>query len=351
MIPKSIRHVVTQLAPGTPLHEGIEFILRARTGALIVLGDSPEVMELTKGGFRIDAPYLPNSIYELAKMDGAIILSNALDRIMYANVHLFPSPDIPTNETGTRHASAERMSRATGKPVVAISSRRNVITIYFNKYKYIMRDIGYSLNMANQALQTLARYREVLEKAVLQLNTFEFEDDVTVADVAECIRRWELTRRVSEEVTSYIIELGAEGRLIKMQMQELIRGRREEAENILKDYMEEAEHKQPWKLLNAMEEWDLEDVLEPGEIEKNIRRLGEAGLETEVVARGYRTVSRLTARMPEQVVENLIESFGSLSKLLKASVDELDEVEGIGKSRAVTLFEGLKRIKDQVSDS
>ncbi len=351
MIPKSIRHVVTQLAPGTPLHEGIEFILRARTGALIVLGDSPEVMELTKGGFRIDAPYLPNSIYELAKMDGAIILSNALDRIMYANVHLFPSPDIPTNETGTRHASAERMSRATGKPVVAISSRRNVITIYFNKYKYIMRDIGYSLNMANQALQTLARYREVLEKAVLQLNTFEFEDDVTVADVAECIRRWELTRRVSEEVTSYIIELGAEGRLIKMQMQELIRGRREEAENILKDYMEEAEHKQPWKLLNAMEEWDLEDVLEPGQIEKNIRRLGEAGLETEVVARGYRTVSRLTARMPEQVVENLIESFGSLSKLLKASVDELDEVEGIGKSRAVTLFEGLKRIKDQVSDS
>ncbi len=349
MIPKTVRHVVTQLAPGTPLHEGIEFILRARTGALIVLGDSPEVMELTKGGFKIDAPYLPNSIYELAKMDGAIILSNALDRIMYANVHLFPSPDIPTNETGTRHASAERMSKATGKPVVAISSRRNVITIYFNKYKYIMRDIGYSLNMANQALQTLARYREVLEKAVLQLNTFEFEDDVTVADVAECIRRWELTRRVSEEVMSYIIELGAEGRLIKMQMQELIRGRREEAENILKDYMEESEHKQPWKLLNAMEEWDLEDVLEPGIIEKAIRRIGEAGIETEVVARGYRTISRLAARMPEQVVENLIESFGSLSKLLKASVDELDEVEGIGKSRAVTLFEGLKRIKDQVS--
>lgn len=351
MIPKTIRHVVTQLAPGSPLHEGIEFILRARTGALIVMGDSPEVMELTKGGFKIDAPYLPNSIYELAKMDGAIILSNSLDKIMYANVHLFPSPDIPTNETGTRHASAERMSRATGKPVVAISSRRNVITIYFNKYKYIMRDIGYSLNMANQALQTLARYREVLEKAVLQLNAFEFEDDVTVADVAECIRRWELTRRVSEEVMSYIIELGAEGRLIKMQMQELVRGRREEAENILKDYMEEAEHKQPWKLLNAMEEWDLEDVLDPGIIEKAIRRLGEAGLETEVVARGYRTVSRLAARMPEQVVENLIQSFGSLSKLLKASVDELDEVEGIGKSRAVTLFEGLKRIKDQVSVS
>ena len=351
MIPKTIRHVVTQLAPGSPLHEGIEFILRARTGALIVMGDSPEVMELTKGGFKIDAPYLPNSIYELAKMDGAIILSNSLDKIMYANVHLFPSPDIPTNETGTRHASAERMSRATGKPVVAISSRRNVITIYYNKYKYIMRDIGYSLNMANQALQTLARYREVLEKAVLQLNTFEFEDDVTVADVAECIRRWELTRRVSEEVMSYIIELGVEGRLIKMQMQELVRGRREEAENILKDYMEEAEHKQPWKLLNAMEEWDLEDVLDPGIIEKAIRRLGEAGLETEVVARGYRTVSRLAARMPEQVVENLIQSFGSLSKLLKASVDELDEVEGIGKSRAVTLFEGLKRIKDQVSVS
>jgi len=351
LIPKSIRHVVAQLAPGTPMHEGIEFIQRARTGALIVMGDSPEVLELAKGGFKIDAPYLPNSIYELAKMDGAIILSSSLDRILYAGVHLFPDSALPTNETGTRHASAERTSRATGKPVIAISSRRNVITIYYNKIKYIMRDIDYILNMANQALQTLARYREVLDKALNMLNTFEFEDDVTVADVAECIRRWELTRRVADEVNSYIIELGSEGRLIRMQMQELIRGRREEAAYLLKDYMDDSEYKNPEKLLEAMEQWDLDDVIENGIIERAIRKLGEEGADTEVSARGYRTLSRLAARMPEQVVENLISAFGRLPVLLKASVDELDEVEGIGKSRAVTLYEGLRRIRDQVSSS
>ena len=351
MIPKSIRHVVAQLAPGTPMHEGIEFIQRARTGALIVMGDSPEVMEIAKGGFKIDAPYLPNSIYELAKMDGAIILSSSLDRILYAGVHLFPDSALPTNETGTRHASAERTSRATGKPVIAISSRRNVITIYYNKMKYIMRDIDYILNMANQALQTLARYREVLDKALNMLNTFEFEDDVTIADVAECIRRWELTRRVAEEVNSYIIELGSEGRLIRMQMQELIRGRREEAVYLLKDYMDDSEYKNPEKLLEAMEQWDLDDVIENGIIERAIRKLGEDGADSEVSARGYRTLSRLAARMPEQVVENLINAFGRLPLLLKASVEELDDVEGIGKSRAVTLYEGLRRIRDQVSSS
>ncbi len=351
MIPKSIRHVVAQLAPGTPMHEGIEFIQRARTGALIVMGDSPEVMEIAKGGFKIDAPYLPNSIYELAKMDGAIILSSSLDRILYAGVHLFPDSALPTNETGTRHASAERTSRATGKPVIAISSRRNVITIYYNKIKYIMRDIDYILNMANQALQTLARYREVLDKALNMLNTFEFEDDVTIADVAECIRRWELTRRVADEVNSYIIELGSEGRLIRMQMQELIRGRREEAVYLLKDYMDDSEYKNPEKLLEAMEQWDLDDVIENGIIERAIRKLGEEGADSEVSARGYRTLSRLAARMPEQVVENLINAFGRLPVLLRASVDELDEVEGIGKSRAITLYEGLRRIRDQVSSS
>lgn len=351
MIPKAIRHVVAQVAPGTPLHEGIEFILRARTGALIVMGDSPEVMELAKGGFKIDAPYSPNSIYELAKMDGAIILSTALDRIMYAGVHLFPDPTLATSETGTRHASAERTSKATGKPVIAISSRRNVITIYSSKNRYIMKDIDYILNMANQALQTLARYREVLDKSLNLLNAYEFEDDVTVADVGECVRRWELTRRVADEVNSYIIELGAEGRLIRMQMLELVRGRREEAVNLLKDYMDDSDFKNPEKLLEAIEQWDINDIIENGIIERAIRKTGEEGDQESVSARGYRALSRLSARMPEQVVENIIKTFGSLPVLLKAGVDELDEVDGIGKSRAVTLYEGLRRIRDQVLGS
>lgn len=349
MIPRALRQVVAQVAPGTSLHEGIEFILRARTGALIVMGDSPEVMELVKGGFMIDAPFLPNSIYELAKMDGAIILSTGLDKIRFANVHLFPDPALPTNETGTRHASAERTARATGKPVIAISSRRNVITIYHSRQKYILRDIGYILDMANQALQTLAKYREALDRALQRLTAFEFEDDVTVADVAECVRRWELTRRVGEEVNSYIIELGTEGRLIRMQMLEMLRGRREETEHLLRDYMEESEHKNPQKLLDAIEDWDLDDVMEVGIIEKSIKKLGDEGVETEVSPRGYRTLSQLATRMPEHVVENLIERFGTLHNMFKASVEELDKVEGIGKSRAVTLYDGLRRIRDQVS--
>lgn len=157
---------VWMLAPGTMLYEGLENILRARTGALIVVGDSEQVLDLVDGGFRIDSEMRPTSLYELAKMDGAIVLSTDGKRILFANAQLNPDPLIPTFETGTRHRTAERVAKQTGELVISISQRRNVITLYKGNLKYVMRDVSVILAKANQALQTLEKYKSVMEQAL-----------------------------------------------------------------------------------------------------------------------------------------------------------------------------------------
>ncbi|HWJ03159.1 MAG TPA: DNA integrity scanning diadenylate cyclase DisA, partial [Verrucomicrobiae bacterium] len=210
------------VAPGTLLREGLENILRARTGALVVLAGSPEMVALVEGGFTINSDYSPAAIYELAKMDGAIVLSPDGKRIICANAQLIPSPSIPSAETGIRHRTAERVAKQTGDMVICISQRRNVITLYMGSYKYVLRDLGVILNKGNQALQTLEKYKVVLDKAIDDLNALEFQDLVTVFDVAKVLQRTEMVMRIVKEIKEYLVELGTEGRLIAMQLEELV---------------------------------------------------------------------------------------------------------------------------------
>jgi diadenylate cyclase len=197
------------VAPGTRLREGLDSILRAKTGALIVLGDSAEVLEVVEGGFHLDAEFAPPSLYELAKMDGAIVLSEDARRILYANAQLIPDPSIPSVETGIRHRTAERVARQTGTLVIAISQRRGVITLYRGANRYSLQDISVILSKANQAVQTLEKYKRVLDKALVNLTALEFEDLVTVYDVVWVVQRGEMVLRIVRELKNYISELGA----------------------------------------------------------------------------------------------------------------------------------------------
>ena len=219
---KEILEVVKMMAPGTPLREGLENILRARTGALIVIGDGQEALSLVDGGFYINKEYSPAYLYELAKMDGAIILSKDLKKILYANAFIVTDPHVATDETGTRHKSAQRAAKQTGEIVISISQRRNLITIYRANKKYILRETSAILTRANQALQTLEKYRSGMTLAITNLSLLEFEDMVSLFDVAHVLQRIEMVMRVVAEIDTYICELGNEGRLISMQLEELI---------------------------------------------------------------------------------------------------------------------------------
>lgn len=335
------------LAPGTTLYEGLENVLRARTGALIVIGDSEEVLKLCDGGFRIDNELNPANLYELAKMDGAIIISRDARRILLANTHLAPDPLIPSLETGTRHRTAQRVAIQTGELVIAISQRRNVITIYQGPAKYVLQDVGVILAKANQALQTLERYKTVLEQVLTNLTALEFEDLATAFDVATAVQRAQMVARIAAELERYIAELGAEGRLVSMQLDELMVDIEDEGLLVIRDYLRGEAPAKPEDAWANLLSWSSDDLLDLTLI---LRSLGHSGglnaLESLVTPRGYRILTKIP-RLPLPVIDNLVAAFGSLPKILEASIEQLDQVEGIGEVRARAIKEGLRRLREQ----
>ncbi|AUG58432.1 DNA integrity scanning diadenylate cyclase DisA [Acetivibrio saccincola] len=339
--------LLKMIAPGTALREGLENILKARTGALIVIGDSPEIMSLIDGGFFINKEYSPAHLYELAKMDGAIVLSRDLKKLLYANTLLIPDPKISTDETGTRHKAAHRVAKQTGETVISISQRRNVITIYKGSIKYILKDVSVILNKANQAMQTLEKYKTVLETAVNNLSALEFENIVTLNDVAFVIQRTEMVLRVASEIERYICELGNEGRLISMQLEELLDNIENDEILIIEDYME-GENMSSKEIQKNLRSLSFDELME---IEKICKLLGYNGdyeaLETTISPRGYRLLSKIP-KVPVTVTRNLVDRFLNFQGILNASIEELDDVEGIGEIRARLIKEGLRRIQGQL---
>lgn len=340
--------ILKMMSPGTPLREGLDNILRARTGALIVIGDSDEVMNIVDGGFFINKEFTSAQLYELAKMDGAIIISKDLKKILYANALLIPDPSIPTDETGTRHKSAERVAKQTGEVVICISQRRNIITLYLDSKKYILRDTPAIITRANQALQTLEKYKAVLDDAMNNLSVLEFEDIVTLDDVALVIQRTEMVMRIVAEIERYICELGNEGRLISMQLEELQSNIEEYGILVVEDYMIPVDNKDAEDVMRQVKTLKNEELMDLTFVCRAMGYFGgDNSFDINVSPRGYRIMSKVP-RVPIAVVRKLIDTFYNLQGILKASTEELDDVEGIGEVRARMIKEGLRRVQDQL---
>ncbi|GAC41045.1 DNA integrity scanning diadenylate cyclase DisA [Paenibacillus popilliae] len=340
--------LLRMVAPGTPFREGLENVLRAKTGALIVVGYSPEVMEVVDGGFSINSDFSPSYLYELAKMDGAIILSEDVKRILYANTQLIPDSSIPSTETGIRHRTAERVAKQTGKLVVSISQRRNIITLYQGSLRYALKEIGVILTKANQAIQTLDKYRAVLVQGMTNLTASEFEEQVTLYDVVNVLQRIEMVLRIKMEIKRYINELGTEGRLISMQLEELVSNTEEDAWLLLKDYARDNGDDRVREILVQLKKSTADELLDAHHL---IRLLGyptTSAIQDESVSpRGYRVLSKIP-RLPNVIIQNLVDTFQYLPHVMMATIEELDDVDGIGEVRARAIKEGLKRIQEQV---
>ena len=319
-----IKDILKIMCPGTQLREGLENILRAKTGGLIVISDSEEVMNIVDGGFSINSEYTPSYVYELAKMDGAIVITEDLKKIICANAQLIPDSSIPTYETGTRHRTAHRVAKQTNKIVIAISQRRNIITMYKGDIKYVLRESSVILSKANQAIQTLEKYVAVLDRVINNLNLLEFQDLTTLFDVVTAIQRTEMVMRIVEEINMYILELGNEGRLISMQLSELIRHIERDGILLIRDYCKEDlnynDIYEAIQKLNSSELIDLDAIA---------RVLGYSGIplmDTLISPKGYRVLSKVP-RIPANVIENLIKEFKELSAIIEADIDDLDNVE------------------------
>lgn len=343
-------NILKIIAPGTKFREGLDNILKAKTGALIIIGDSKEIMDIVDGGFKIDEEYTPARLYELAKMDGAIVLSGDLKRILFANAQLIPSREIETIETGTRHRTAERTAKQTGELVISISQRRNIITIFKGNFRYILEDTNAVLNKANQGIQTLERYKKVFDNKLSILNEYEFNDIVTLKNVIDVIQRAEMVRRIAEEIKRQIYELGDDGRLVNMQLEELMGGLEKEETLIIKDYLAPVKGRKkrvPEKVMEELATIQYEDVTKEGTVAKLLGyEIFDNYDEVGVYTRGYRILNKIP-RMPYNIVENLVLSFKSFQHILVADIESLDEVEGIGEVRARTIKQSLRRMQEQ----
>jgi diadenylate cyclase len=341
-----LRATLANIAPGTALRDGLERILRGRTGALIVLGSDKTVESISTGGFELDVTFTSTGLRELAKMDGAIILDRDASRIIYAAVHLMPDPSIYSDETGTRHRTADRVARQTGFPVISVSQSMQIIAVYVGETRYVLEDSGQILSRANQALATLERYKLRLDEVSSTLSALEIEDLVTVRDVAVVAQRLEMVTRIAREIEDYVLELGTDGRLLSLQLDELVTGVDLERELVIRDYLPLTRRRRSAvEVLADLEALSPTDLVDVAAVARALGLGASEHLDGAVTPRGYRLLAKVP-RLPGAVVDRLVDHFGSLQKLLSASIDDLQAVDGVGELRARSVREGLSRLAE-----
>jgi diadenylate cyclase len=343
--PRLVR-ALEMVAPGTAVREGIDSIVQGRLGALICIGDSEELSFLYSGGIKLDIDYTPALLYQVAKMDGAIILSANSTKICGANVQLMPDPTILSLETGTRHRTAERVAKQTDALVIAVSASRDVVSLYLDGAKYILEDIPVVLAKANQALATLDKYRTRLDQVSTRLTALEFEGGVTLHDVLTVLQRAELVTRMAVEIERYIVELGTEGRLIEMQLEETMVGVAADKAALVHDYLAEPSDDSFALVLDQLARLPHQDLLDFGRLAEVLgydRKLNT--LDHPVSPRGFRILGKIP-RLPKLVIQAIVREFGGLEEILAATDSELEAVEGVGDMRAKDIREGLRRLQE-----
>jgi len=336
------------VAPGCPLREGLERVLLAKRGALVVVGDDASVLSICTGGFLLDAEFSPHRLSELAKMDGAIVVSADASRIARANVHLMPNPSIATTETGTRHRTAERVAKSIDVPVMSVSAAMGIVTVYRGAERHVLQPAARLHERVNQALQTMHRFRHRFDLAVTALSVLEVEDTVTVRDVIAVLQPAELVVRIAEEIEVSLVELGADGRLLRLQLDELVDGVEEVRQLVVRDY---TQTEAPGGAASADSLVELsavptESLLDPWRVAASVGLLPtQLDLDASLEPRGFRMLHRLP-RFPEAVVDRIVEHFAGLQRIMRASVTELEQVGGVGSHRARTVKEGLARLAE-----
>jgi diadenylate cyclase len=330
------------MAPGTTLREGFERILRARTGALVVLGNNSIISQISTGGFRLDVAYSPTALRELAKMDGAIVCDGPVNRIVAAGVQLMPDPAIETVETGTRHRTADRVARQSGLPVISISASMSTISVYLDQSRHVVEHSEQILSRANQALQALERYQSRLWQVTGRLSSLEVQDQVTIRDLSLVAQRMEMVRRLDAELSGYVVELGSDGRLLDLQRHELSAGLDQLRWLLERDY-------RPADGVDfglaGLEQLGTEELLDVHTVARALGFPADKHLETRISTRGFRQMAQIN-RLPAAVGERLIEHFGSLQALFAASSAELQAVDGVGEGRARVIRDGLVRLAE-----
>jgi diadenylate cyclase len=342
------RAALAMVAPGTALRDGLERIVRGNTGALVVVGCDPVVRAICSGGFELDAEFSATRLRELAKMDGAIVLDQAARRILRAAVQLVPDPRLPTQESGTRHRTAERTAAQTGLPVITVSKSMRTIAVFAGGERYVLEDSAVLLARTHTELDTLERYRRRLDDATRVLTALEIEDRATATDIAIVAQQLEMVARVTDEIADYLIELGTDAGLLRLQLDEVTAGTRRQRELLLRDYEpagSAASQSDPAARADRLAALGADALADLAAVAAAIGLTGSGDPARRVSPRGYRVLGQIP-RLPSDISHTLIEHFGGLQKLLSASAQDLRQVPGLDPALAATIRTGLSRIAE-----
>ncbi|KAF2958216.1 DNA integrity scanning protein DisA [Thermotoga sp. Ku-13t] len=346
MIATELLNKIALLSPGTRLRKALDDIRAANLGALILfVDDLSKHRSIIQGGFEVNCSFTPERLYELAKMDGAIVVSEDVSRILLANAHLVPDPTIPTTETGTRHRTAERVAKQTNCMVVAISKRRNVVTVYYGPHKYALSDTRLLMARVSQALNAMERYRTSLDRLLSSIDSAELQVGVSIHDVAKTIEKAVKMLRIYEEVYPYMVELGEEASLIWAQLDELLTEVEETVVLLVMDYSAvELDPEQAKETVERLkQDKNLTEMKIIKELGLNVQTSAQAG-EILVHPKGYRFLKGVV-RIPLNVSQNVVKTFKNLKNLREADVEVLKSVDGIGEKRALAIASSLGMIR------
>jgi len=330
-------NILKFISPGTPLREGIDNVMRAEKGALIVIGDSADVMSIVNGGFHVNSDFTPQKLVELSKMDGAVILDSQAEKILFCNSLLVPNHNIKTGETGTRHQAAERTAKQTGKLTIAVSERRKIVSIYFEDLKYTLRGVSELLDRANENLRVLEKNKEIFDELMMNLNVLEFTALVSISDFSLVIQRAEILRRIAPIVKRYIVELGKEGSLVSMQLREIMKDVEKEEMLILKDYCKDFKFSR-----RALAALSIEELIDSNNI---VSSMLYSTADKHVVPRGYRLLSKIFQDSEEVgvIVRNF--KFDEILEMIESeNIARISEILP-GKEEAL---KGVLKMKEQV---
>jgi diadenylate cyclase len=326
--------ILKKISPGTPLREGLDDILRGGMGALIVISNENS-SNIFEGGFKVNCRFSPRRLAELAKMDGAIILTEDFKKILYANTLLVPDRSLSTAETGTRHQAAERSAKQIEGLVIAVSERRRLITVYYGNFRYVLQNTEDLLRRTTETLQILEKQREVLDELLTNLNVLEVTSLVSISDICTILQRVEMIRKMADIINGYITELGKEGIIVRMRMKEVTKGIDKERDFIVKDYIAD-----PEKVNSFFDNLSFEGLLDS----ENIARLlfGEIS-DTKISPKGYRLISK--TNLGENEISSLVSVFKDLDGILNCNPEQLRDVL---KNMAEIFQEEFSKLKEQI---
>jgi len=337
-----LAEAISQTAPGTALRHALDMIIAGHLGALICIGDSDNVIAAGDDGFKLDISFTANRLFELSKMDGAIVVDKDITQILRANYHLNPSPSLPTSETGMRHRTAARMSLLTKAMVISVSERRQVVTVYLDGKGLQLRPVPELMSSVNQLLVSLQNTRGQLDRALLRLTTLELDNYVTVADVAQVLYLFEVLMTIGDQLDLIILELGSEGRSVKMQREEFIGDMNEEYTLLIRDYAHDSSEEVAKALRREFRETANNQLRSPKRVAQLLGFEGY-GEDTVLTPLGLRTLSQVSV-VRKGMADKIVDEYGSLQQLMDDIEQNPDRLDDLGVDNPDILADSLYRM-------